>query len=65
MSDSKLSVNISCHLVALLRDLSEDETIYISYTSLHHPTAKRRETLREQYYFDCGCSKCCEDDSQV
>ena len=42
------------------RELSEDETIYISYTSLHHPTAKRRAALREQYYFECGCSRCCD-----
>ena len=40
------------------REVSENETIYISYTSLHHPTSKRRAALREQYYFECGCSRC-------
>lgn len=47
-------------IVRAIKELSEDETIYISYTSLHHPTAKRRAALREQYYFECGCSRCCD-----
>ena len=49
----------------LFREVSEDETIYISYTNLHHPPDKRRAALREQYYFDCGCVRCCDSDIQV
>ena len=50
---------------ALSREVAEDETIYISYTNLHHPPDKRRAALREQYYFDCGCARCCEGDIKV
>ena len=57
-----LSFWLSC---VAFRDVSEEETIYISYTNLHHPPDKRRAALREQYYFDCGCSRCCEGDIQV
>jgi len=38
--------------------------VRISYTNLLDLTDVRRTSLRQQYYFDCDCKKCLEDDEK-
>lgn len=47
--------SISVHT---LRPVSKDEELTISYIDTTSPRAKRRQELKERYFFDCSCSLC-------
>lgn len=41
-----------------LRSVSKDEELTISYIDTTNPRGKRRQELKERYFFDCSCSLC-------
>ena len=47
------------NLVSLTTILPGDE-VNTSYTSGDHPTAIRRDLLRQSWYFDCSCRRCAD-----
>jgi SET and MYND domain-containing protein len=45
-------------VVKALRDIEQDEQIFISYVDSTNPYAKRQMELAERYFFQCDCPKC-------
>jgi len=52
------------HLRAI-ENIQTFSDVRISYTNLLDFTDVRKSTLRKQYYFDCDCKKCLEDDEKT
>ncbi|PLN81380.1 hypothetical protein BDW42DRAFT_200860 [Aspergillus taichungensis] len=44
--------------VKAVRNIAQDDQIFISYVDTTNPTQLRRQELRERYFFDCACPKC-------
>ena len=44
--------------VRALKKIEQDEPIYITYIDLMQPKPLRHKLLKEQYFFDCNCTKC-------
>jgi hypothetical protein len=44
--------------VVALRDIADGEEVSISYAFLTDSAAKRRQTLRYSFLFDCMCERC-------
>ncbi|KAK7202995.1 hypothetical protein BZA70DRAFT_297518 [Myxozyma melibiosi] len=58
---AKSRVGRSMHFTTT-RDIAPDEELCISYgMMLDQPVDSRRETLKEQWYFDCGCVRCARE----
>jgi len=45
-------------IVRSLKKISEDEEVLISYVDITDNPWRRREELRERYFFTCGCVEC-------
>lgn len=41
-----------------LRPIAKNEEIFIQYVDTSMPFARRQTELKQQYFFDCACSKC-------
>ncbi|CAG8490905.1 6880_t:CDS:2 [Ambispora gerdemannii] len=69
--------NHSCHpnavvmydgvvqIVKCIEDIDAGDEITIAYLDVVHPRRKRREILREKYFFNCHCRKCGDDDKII
>lgn len=44
--------------VIAIRDVAEGEEIFIHYIQLEISRDERRRKLRQQYFFDCECTRC-------
>jgi len=54
-------VAVSCGpniFVRAVKPIKEGEELFISYIDQAAPSKDRREMLKDQYYFDCGCKQC-------
>ena len=47
----------TCHIRST-RNAEEGQELCIAYTELMRPQSVRQKELKEQYYFDCKCSRC-------
>ncbi|CAG8510454.1 2405_t:CDS:2 [Ambispora leptoticha] len=52
-------------IVRCIEDVNAGEEIAIAYLDVVHPRKKRREILREKYFFECHCRKCGDDDKII
>ncbi|XP_028395252.1 histone-lysine N-methyltransferase SMYD3-like [Dendronephthya gigantea] len=50
-------IGATCH-IRNIKNVEQDQELFISYTELMRPRAVRQDELREQYYFDCACPRC-------
>lgn len=50
--------------VRAIKDIPEDEPIYVSYVNILKGKAFRKKVLMENYYFECGCPRCKEDEKE-
>ena len=44
-----------------IKNIEKGEELCISYTELMRPQSVRGKVLKEQYYFDCTCSRCLKE----
>ncbi|KCV70782.1 hypothetical protein H696_03132 [Fonticula alba] len=44
-----------------VRPIAVGEEVTISYVPTNRPVSTRRHQLREGYFFNCGCDRCCQE----
>jgi SET and MYND domain-containing protein len=44
--------------IRTISNVEKDDELCIAYTELMRPQSVRHKELKEQYYFDCTCSRC-------
>ncbi|KAJ9086421.1 SET and MYND domain-containing protein 3 [Entomophthora muscae] len=47
-----------------LDTIDAEQEITITYIETFEPQTVRKKNLKEQYFFDCLCDKCCQDESK-
>ena len=50
----------TCHIRSI-RNVEQGGELCIAYTELMRPQSVRHRALKEQYYFDCSCSRCAQE----
>jgi hypothetical protein len=48
-----------------LREIPGNQEITVNYIDLRKPKNERKSELKELYYFDCRCERCCSDDDDL
>uniref|UniRef100_T1IQ96 MYND-type domain-containing protein n=1 Tax=Strigamia maritima TaxID=126957 RepID=T1IQ96_STRMM len=53
--------------VTAIEEISQFDTanIFISYIDIAFPTERRRKQLKENYYFDCNCERCQDEERDL